>query len=112
MEHLGNVEHRLEEMILSEKSRWEQEKEKLLERLKDMEIENEECKSLIKDMRNAEKLRSSAEKQVIFNEAIRKAVETKDKQIEDLETSLAQKTQRDNQAMVNTLEEQMADVQR
>merc|ERR1719431_2477743 len=58
------------------------------------------------------KLRESAEKQVVFNEAIRKVVEEKDKKIEGLEMSLSQRTQRDNQSMLNTLEEQLAEVQR
>lgn len=111
MEHIG-MEHRLEEMIHSERSRWDQEKEKLIEKLKESQMENEEMREHIKDIRNSERLRNSAEKQVVFNEAIRKVVEEKDKKIEGLELSLAQKTQRDNQTMLNTLEEQMAEVQR
>ena len=106
------MEHRLEEMIHSERSRWDQEKEKLIEKLKESQMENEEMREHIKDIRNSERLRNSAEKQVVFNEAIRKVVEEKDKKIEGLELSLAQKTQRDNQTMLNTLEEQMAEVQR
>ena len=39
-------------------------------------------------VRSKEKLRSSAESQVTFNEAIRKVIEEKDKRIESLETSL------------------------
>ena len=96
----------------SERSRWDQEKEKLIEKLKESQMENEEMREHIKDIRNSERLRNSAEKQVVFNEAIRKVVEEKDKKIEGLELSLAQKTQRDNQTMLNTLEEQMAEVQR
>merc|ERR1711915_78615 len=111
MEHIG-MEHRLEEMMHSERSRWDQEKEKLIEKLKESQMENEEMREHIKDIRNSERLRNSAEKQVVFNEAIRKVVEEKDKKIEGLELSLAQKTQRDNQTMLNTLEEQMAEVQR
>ena len=92
--------------------------------------------------RSKEKLRSSAESQVTFNEAIRKVIEEKDRRIESLETSLksrmADKTsaveasQRSvtnslirkcfnadlfsqlssNQSLIRTLEEQLAEVQR
>ena len=112
MEHLGNMEHRLEEMMLMEKTRWEQEKDKLIQKMKDLQMENEDYQEQIKDVRNTERLRNSAEKQVVFNEAIRKVVGEKDKKIEGLELSLTRKTQRDNQSMLNTLEEQLAAVQR
>lgn len=75
-------------------------------------MDNEEYQEQMKDIKNSKKLRDSAEKQVVFNEAIRKVVEEKDKKIEGLEMSLNQKTQRDNQSMLNTLEEQLAEVQR
>ena len=42
-------------------------------------------------VRSKEKLRSSAESQVTFNEAIRKVIEEKDKRIESLENSLKAK---------------------
>ena len=106
------MEHKLEEMLMMEKTRWEQEKDKLHQKIKDLQMENEEYQEQIKDVRNTERLRNSAEKQVVFNEAIRKVVEEKDKKIEGLELSLTQKTQRDNQSMLNTLEEQLAEVQR
>merc|ERR1712106_693620 len=79
MEHLGNMEHKLEEMLMMEKTRWEQEKDKLHQKIKDLQMENEEYQEQIKDVRNTERLRNSAEKQVVFNEAIRKVVEEKDK---------------------------------
>eukprot|EP00092_Neocalanus_flemingeri_P034467 GFUD01037478.1.p1 GENE.GFUD01037478.1~~GFUD01037478.1.p1 ORF type:complete len:1402 (+),score=479.73 GFUD01037478.1:84-4289(+) len=112
MEHLGNMEHKLEEMLLMERTRWEQERDKLCQKMKELQMENEEYQEQIKDVRNTERLRNSAEKQVVFNEAIRKVVEEKDKKIEGLEISLTQKAQRDNQSMLNTLEEQLAEVQR
>jgi len=112
MEHLGNMEHRMEEMFLNEKTKWEQERDILNQKMKEVQMENEEYKTQIKDVRNTERLRNSAEKQVVFNEAIRKVVEEKDKKIEGLELSLTQKTQRNNQSMLNTLEEQLAEVQR
>ena len=112
MEHLGNMEHRIEEIMLTEKTRWEQERDKLMQKVKELQMDNEEYQEQMKDMKNSKKLRDSAEKQVVFNEAIRKVVEEKDKKIEGLEMSLNQKTQRDNRSMLNTLEEQLAEVQR
>ena len=92
--------------MLNERMRWEQERDKLLQK------DNEEYQEQMKDIKSNKKLRESAEKQVVFNEAIRKVVEEKDKKIEGLEMSLSQRTQRDNQSMLNTLEEQLAEVQR
>lgn len=112
MEHLGNMEHRIEEIMQTEKNRWEQERDKLMQKVKELQMDNEEYQEQMKDIKNSKKLRDSAEKQVVFNEAIRKVVEEKDKKIEGLEMSLNQKTQRDNQSMLNTLEEQLAEVQR
>ena len=93
-------------------------------------------------VRSKEKLRSSAESQVTFNEAIRKVIEEKDRRIESLETSLKSRmadkasaveaSQRSvtnslirkclnadhfsqlssNQSLIRTLEEQLAEVQR
>ena len=93
-------------------------------------------------VRSKEKLRSSAESQVTFNEAIRKVIEEKDRRIESLETSLktrmadkagaVEASQRSvtnslirkcfnadlfsqlssNQSLIRTLEEQLAEVQR
>ena len=108
----GNMEHRLEEMMLNERMRWEQERDKLLQKVKVLQRDNEEYQEQMKDIKSNKKLRESAEKQVVFNEAIRKVVEEKDKKIEGLEMSLSQRTQRDNQSMLNTLEEQLAEVQR
>jgi len=112
MEHLGNMEHRLEEMMLTERMKWEQERDKLLLKVKELQKDNEVYQEQMKDIKSSKKLRDSAEKQVVFNEAIRKVVEEKDKKIEGLEMSLNQKTQRNNQSMLNTLEEQLAEVQR
>ena len=112
MEHLGSMEHRMEEMMLNERMKWEQERDKLLQKVKELQKENEDYQEQMKDIKNNKKLRESAEKQVVFNEAIRKVVEEKDKKIEGLEMSLSQRTQRDNQSMLNTLEEQLAEVQR
>lgn len=106
------MEHRLEEIMLTEKTRWEQERDKLMQKVKELQMDNEEYQEQMKDIKNSKKLRDSAEKQVVFNEAIRKVVEEKDKKIEGLEMSLNQKTQRDNRSMLNTLEEQLAEVQR
>ena len=51
-----------------------------------------------------EKLRSSAENQVMFNEAIRKVIEEKDKKIDILENSLkssqAERTDTNNQTLI------------
>ena len=102
----------MEEMMLNERMKWEQERDKLLQKVKELQKDNEEYQEQMKDIKNNKKLRESAEKQVVFNEAIRKVVEEKDKKIEGLEMSLSQRTQRDNQSMLNTLEEQLAEVQR
>ena len=98
--------------MLNERMKWEQERDKLLQKVKELQKENEDYQEQMKDIKNNKKLRESAEKQVVFNEAIRKVVEEKDKKIEGLEMSLSQRTQRDNQSMLNTLEEQLAEVQR
>ena len=98
--------------MLNERMKWELERDKLLQKVKELQKENEDYQEQMKDIKNHKKLRESAEKQVVFNEAIRKVVEEKDKKIEGLEMSLSQRTQRDNQSMLNTLEEQLAEVQR
>lgn len=98
--------------MLNERMKWEQERDKLLQKVKELQKDNEEYQEQMKEIKNNKKLRESAEKQVVFNEAIRKVVEEKDKKIEGLEMSLSQRTQRDNQSMLNTLEEQLAEVQR
>ena len=53
-----------------------------------MQTEKDQVPQQINGVRSKEKLRSSAESQVTFNEAIRKVIEEKDKRIESLETSL------------------------
>ena len=88
--------------MLMEKTRWEQEKDKLLQKMKGLQMDNEDYQEQIKDVRNTERLRNSAEKQVVFNEAIWKVVGEKDKKILGLELSLTRKTERDNQSMLNT----------
>ena len=79
MEHLGSCEERL---------RWEQERDRLLARIKELQAEKEAAHLAVSGARSKEKLRSSAENQVMFNEAIRKVIEEKDKRIESLESSL------------------------
>ena len=79
MEHIGSCEERL---------RWEQEREKLVGRIKELQAEKEEVQQAVSGARSKEKLRSSAENQVMFNEAIRKVIEEKDRRIDTLENSL------------------------
>jgi len=72
-----------------------------------------EVREELKETKAAERLRSSAEKQVHFNEAIRKAVEEKDRRIQELELSLSnQGRQRDGKEMLATMEERLAEVMR
>ena len=52
------------------------------------QTEKDQVHQQMNGVRSKEKLRSSAESQVTFNEAIRKVIEEKDKRIESLETSL------------------------
>ena len=56
----------------------------MLSRIRDLQAEKEQ----LSGARSKEKLKSSAESQVTFNEAIRKVIDEKDKKIESLETSL------------------------
>ena len=79
MEHLGSCEERL---------RWEQERDRLLARIKELQAEKEAAHLAVSGARSKEKLRSSAENQVMFNEAIRKVIEEKDRRIDTLENSL------------------------
>ena len=53
-----------------------------------MQSEKDQFHQQMNGVRSKEKLRSSAESQVTFNEAIRKVIEEKDRRIESLETSL------------------------
>ena len=76
MEHIGSCE---------ERARWEQERDRLMCRIRDLQTEKEQA---VSGARNKEKLRSSAESQVMFNEAIRKVIEEKDRRIDTLENSL------------------------
>ena len=103
MEHIGSCEERL---------RWEQEREKLVGRIKELQAEKEEVQHAVSGARSKEKLRSSAENQVMFNEAIRKVIEEKDKKISSLEKSLNEKMSSNNQSLILTLEDQLAEVQR
>ena len=103
MEHIGSCEERL---------RWEQEREKLVGRIKELQAEKEEVQQAVSGARSKEKLRSSAENQVMFNEAIRKVIEEKDKKISSLELSLNEKLNPNNQSLIRTLEDQLAEVQR
>ena len=66
-------------------------------------------KDQLSGVRSKEKLKSSAESQVTFNEAIRKVIDEKDKKIESLESSLNQ-TRNGNQSLVKDLEDQLAKV--
>ena len=66
-------------------------------------------KDQLSGVRSKEKLKSSAESQVTFNEAIRKVIDEKDKKIESLESSLNQ-TRNGNQSLVTDLEDQLAKV--
>ena len=107
-----------------------------------MQSEKDQFHQQMNGVRSKEKLRSSAESQVTFNEAIRKVIEEKDRRIESLETSLktrmadkagaVEASQRSltnslirkcfnadlfsqlssNQSLIRTLEEQLAEVQR
>lgn len=107
-----------------------------------MQSEKDQFHQQMNGVRSKEKLRSSAESQVTFNEAIRKVIEEKDRRIESLETSLKSRmadkasaveaSQRSvtnslirkcfnadlfsqlssNQSLIRTLEEQLAEVQR
>ena len=94
MEHLVGSEERL---------RWEGERDRLLARIKELQVrdsyqtislnldlqtEKDQFHHQMNGVRSKEKLRSSAESQVTFNEAIRKVIEEKDKRIESLESSL------------------------
>jgi len=89
-----------------ERRGWEKEREMLVQQVAEVREE-------LKDAKAAERLRSSAEKQVHFNEAIRKAVEEKDRRIQELELSLSnQGRQRDGKEMLATMEERMAEVMR
>merc|ERR1719239_1853895 len=89
-----------------ERRGWEKEREMLVQQVAEVREE-------LKDSKAAERLRSSAEKQVHFNEAIRKAVEEKDRRIQELELSLSnQGRQRDGKEMLATMEERMAEVMR
>ena len=103
MEHIGSCEERL---------RWEQERDRLLGRIKDLQTEKEAAQQAVSGARSKEKLRSSAENQVMFNEAIRKVIEEKDKKISSLELSLKEKMSPNNQSLIQTLEDQLAEVQR
>jgi len=103
MEHLGSCEERL---------RWEQERDRLLARIKELQAEKEAAHLAVSGARSKEKLRSSAENQVMFNEAIRKVIEEKDKKISSLELSLNEKMSSNNQSLLRTLEDQLAEVQR
>merc|ERR1719239_1635697 len=88
-----------------ERRGWEKEREMLVQQVAEVREE-------LKDSKAAERLRSSAEK-VHFNEAIRKAVEEKDRRIQELELSLSnQGRQRDGKEMLATMEERMAEVMR
>ena len=103
MEHIGSCEERL---------RWEQERDRLLARIKELQTEKEATHQAVSGARSKEKLRSSAENQVMFNEAIRKVIEEKDKKISSLELSLNEKLNPNNQSLIRTLEDQLAEVQR
>ena len=103
-----------------ERRGWEKEREQLAQQV--LELREE-----LKDCRATERLRSSAEKQVSdsslhymtlapqvhFNEAIRKAVEEKDRRIQELELSLSgQGRQRDGREVISAMEEKLAVVMR
>ena len=103
MEHIGSCEERV---------RWEAERERLVGRIKELQAEKEEVQLAVSGARSKEKLRSSAENQVMFNEAIRKVIEEKDKKISSLEKSLQDKMSSNNQSLIRTLEDQLAEVQR
>merc|ERR1712098_1022650 len=77
---LGSMEY----ISSEERLKWENEKDRLLARIKDLQIEKEQYQQQVNGARNKEKLRSNAENQVMFNEAIRKVIEEKDKKIESL----------------------------
>ena len=100
MEHIGSSE---------ERARWEQERDRLMARINELQAEKEQVAS---GARSKEKLRSSAENQVMFNEAIRKVIEEKDKKIDTLEKSLNDKTSSSQQSLLLAPEEQLAQVQR
>ena len=115
MEHLGSSEERL---------RWDTERDRLLARIKELQGEKDQYQQQLNGARSKDKLKSSAENQVMFNEAIRKVIEEKDKKIEDLEKNLKntqaekttletnQMTSNNNQSLIRTLEDQLAEVQR
>ena len=100
MEHIGSCE---------ERARWEQERDRLMCRIRDLQAEKEQA---VSGARNKEKLRSSAESQVMFNEAIRKVIEEKDKKIDSLERSLTDRTTSNSPSLLLALEDQLAQVQR
>ena len=102
MEHIGSSE---------ERARWEQERDRLMARINELQAEKEK-EQVASGARSKEKLRSSAENQVMFNEAIRKVIEEKDKKIDTLEKSLNDKTSSSQQSLLLALEEQLAQVQR
>ena len=115
MEHLGSSEERL---------RWDTERDRLLVRIKELQSEKDQYQQQLNGARSKEKLKSNAENQVMFNEAIRKVIEEKDKKIEDLDKNLKstlaekatlesnQMTSNNNQSLIRTLEDQLAEVQR
>lgn len=99
--------------------KWEQERERLMQLNSELQAELEEIRNQVKQSRESENLRTSAEKQVFFNEAIRAAVEEKDKKICSLEAQLVTGSQaelevrlgemgRENQRLESELREALA----
>jgi len=115
---LGSMEY----ISSDERLKFETEKDRLLARIKELQTEKEQYQQQVNGARSKEKLRSNAENQVMFNEAIRKVIEEKDKKIESLENNLKtcqaennsiQSNQiSSNQSLISALEDQLADVQR
>jgi len=114
------TEDRLEEKLIAERTSWEKERELLREELEGTKLqlrdkqllnnkEKERQEENMEKILKTEKLRNEAEKQVIFNEAIKKAVEDKDHRIRDLEARLQL---RQDRGQNSDLEDQLAQVAR
>jgi len=94
---------------LAERERLNKEIELYQQQLRDKEILFSKEKEEIK---KSEKLRNGAEKQVMFNEAIRKAVDEKDRQIEELENRLLITRGNQERTQFSDLELQLGEVSR
>jgi len=118
----GEAESKADE-LKTDRDSWEKEKEALLaqlhkqkqllvEREQTLAAERKKADAELEEARRAEKLRSEAEKQVIFNEAIRKAVEEKEQKIASLQAELLHHSQNTQHTTASDLECELAQVSR